>query len=566
MDGAHPLSCGDLLKRYRITARLTQEELAERSQMSVRTIGNIERGSRHAPRRDSVRLLAAALTLSPQEYAVFAAAARESPLSPVPLLGTESPLVELLQSSTTVATNGATSTFATSYAPQRSMRPRLVGRAREVAQLHHHLSSPPGDDPPLLLISGEPGIGKTRLLHEAVARAVGAGWCVLEGSCPWRGGQHPYTPLLEALERHVHRQPPAALRTFLAGCARLVRLLPELVEQAVVTAQPSVLPPEQERRLLFQAVEHYLANVAGPAGTLLVLDDLQWAGADALDLLATLVRSTAIAAATSAAPPPLRIVGTYRSTEVRAMDPLGMVLAELGHVQLVRQLVLEPLPAADARALLGEVLNGEGSAAGDSKARDESARKTLQRAGGVPQFLMSCAQAMRDVAATEGPTAAQNWNGCPPDVVQSIQQRVAVLPEAAPELLSVVAVAGSQASRLLLLEVAAGYERTEGEVIVALEAACKARLLVEVGEQAYAFANDLIREAIVADLSAARRAALHRQVAEAREQMPDRLNSRGGSTCAINAVSRQTRAPAERRNRTSGPAARAGGGKLKMLR
>src|SRR5258708_4639398 len=180
MDGAHPLSSGDLLKQYRITAGLTQEELAERSQMSVRTIGNIERGAPHVPRRDSVRLLAAALSLSPQEYAVFAAAAaRASPPSSVPLLGTESPFVELLQSSATVATNGATSTFATTYAPQRSMRLRLVGRAREVAQLHHHLSSPPGDEPPLLLITGEPGIGKTRLLHEAGAPAVDAGWCVL---------------------------------------------------------------------------------------------------------------------------------------------------------------------------------------------------------------------------------------------------------------------------------------------------------------------------------------------------------------------------------------------------
>jgi hypothetical protein len=202
---------------------------------------------------------------------------------------------------------------------------------------------------------------------------------------------------------------------------------------------------------------------------------------------------------------------------------------------------------------------------GDSKAADELARKTLQRAGGVPQFLVSCAHAMRDAAAIEGPPAAENWNGCPPDVVQSIQQRVAVLPEAAPELLSVVAVAGPQASRLLLLEVAASYGRTEGEVIVALEAAYKARLLVEVGEQAYAFANDLIREAILADLSAARRAALHRQVAEAGEQVPDMLNLRGGRY-AINAVSRQMPAPTERQIRVSGPATRAGGGNLKMLR
>src|SRR5205807_601937 len=77
------------------------------------------------------------------------------------------------------------------------------------------------------------------------------------------------------------------------------------------------LPPEQERRLLDKAVGRLLANVAGPAGTLLLLDDLQWADPDALELLATLVRA--------AAEIPLRVLGAYRDTEVQTNDPLAGV-------------------------------------------------------------------------------------------------------------------------------------------------------------------------------------------------------------------------------------------------
>jgi predicted ATPase len=79
----------------------------------------------------------------------------------------------------------------------------------------------------------------------------------------------------------------------LQGCAWLVRLLPELAVGPIEPLPAWTLPPEQERRLMYAAVERFLANVAGPGGALLVLDDLQWAGPDALELLASVVRSNA---------------------------------------------------------------------------------------------------------------------------------------------------------------------------------------------------------------------------------------------------------------------------------
>jgi hypothetical protein len=82
-------------------------------------------------------------------------------------------------------------------------------------------------------------------------------------------------PTPGALETYVRNQPPARLRSSLQGCIWLVRLLPELADIAGVPMPTWTLPPEQERDLLFSAVERFLANVASPAGTLLVLDDLQ---------------------------------------------------------------------------------------------------------------------------------------------------------------------------------------------------------------------------------------------------------------------------------------------------
>ncbi|HVB09153.1 MAG TPA: AAA family ATPase, partial [Bacillota bacterium] len=259
----------------------------------------------------------------------------------------------------------------------------LVGRQPELALLHAFLAGAdePGPAVPFLLLAGEPGIGKTRLLHAAARQARMQGWTVLEGGCHRRGGQDPYAPLLDALARHLHALTSARLRDAVLGCAWLVRLLPELA--GVLEPLPSApLPPEQERRLLFAAVARLLANVAGPAGTLLLLDDLHWAGADALDLLMALLRSPPMTPARTdggtIGAGGLRVVGAYRDTEVGPADPLGVLLADLAQARLVRHHPLGPLPLADASTLLSHLL---GSGAREDRAVLE---QVLRRADGVP--------------------------------------------------------------------------------------------------------------------------------------------------------------------------------------
>jgi tetratricopeptide (TPR) repeat protein len=368
-----------------------------------------------------------------------------------------------------------------------------VGRGRELALLERYLEgSPAGATPPLLLLAGEPGIGKTRLLHAAVPRAVAQGWCVLEGGCQRRGGHEPYAPILGALQRHLRGRTHAQLRRELSGCAWLVRLLPEVAQGPIEPLPAWAVAPEQERRLMVAAVGHFLGNVAGPAGTLLVLDDLQWAGLDALDLLTALVRA--------AAEVPLLVIGAYRDTEVRPEDPLGILLADLAHAGLAMHHTLDPLtPEEAAQLLAGLLANIEGV--------EPTQQQVVQRAGGVPFFLVSYARGLQT-----GGGGAVPW-----DLAQGLRQRLAALPVGAQELLGVAAVIGRVVPRRLLT---AAVARTEGEVLAALDAVCTAQLVREEGLDAYQFLHDVIREVVEADLGAARRAVLHLRVAEVLERSP----------------------------------------------
>lgn len=528
MATVHLITFAALLKRYRRAAGLTQAELAERAGLSANNVSALERGARLTPRKDTITLLADALGLTSAERASFEAAARGRPAPQASSSGDAA--LDLSRPA------GAPRANANGWLPP------LVGRSRELTRLLRHLSAGTSWSSTLLLLTGEPGIGKSRLLAEVAMRAQAGGWTVLFGRCHRRSGQEPYQPLLGALENVMRREPAARLRAALEGCSWLARLLPELAESGLVAPPRSALPPDQERRLIVAAVGRFLENLCGPAGALLVLDDVQWAGADALDLLAALVRS--------APETGLRLLGAYRSTEVRPEDPLATLLADLAHEDLATQQQLGRLGSRDAAALLqvlltaGEKLGAlpSGDAPSSSEFTTERVdpgaqlhsgiesatilERVLRRAGGVPFYLVSYAQAMQ-LEGPESVVAARSGkhenssdelraSGVPWEVAQGIQVRVAALPSAARDILRVAAIVGREASRSLLLR-ASGAPTDEAALLVALEAAGHAGLLEEVSQDDYGCAHELIRDVVLADLSAARRAHLHRRVAEALE-------------------------------------------------
>ncbi|HEV2236714.1 MAG TPA: AAA family ATPase, partial [Ktedonobacterales bacterium] len=467
MATAQATALGALLKRLRRAAGLTQAELADRAGYSAVYIGMIERGER-LPQTSVLDALAAVLALAPGQRAALLASARAAERPP------------------------------TVGEPASPPGAPLFGRAREVAALERHLK---GKAPPLLLVSGEPGIGKSHLLAEAAARAGAHGLTALAGGCRRRSGQEPFAPILDALEHAMAPLEPESLARSLVGCEWLARLMPELCESGVLRAPATGAPPAQERRLVFRAVRRFLTNLAGLDGTLLVLDDLQWMSPDACDLLAMLARG--------GDGPPLRIVAAYRTAEAGPTSQLATLAAELTREGLASVLALGPLDDTAARALFAALL-------AEHTAPDDALNaRVVRRAAGVPLFLVSCAQAIRT-----GELAPGAERTVPADIAAIVRQRVAQLPPAGPHLMEVAAVIGRPIPRAILMATPGDAAPERGAIIAALEAATQAGLLEEQGDDAYRFAHDLIHEAIIADLSAARRADLHRQVAHALEAAP----------------------------------------------
>ncbi len=484
-------SFAELLRQYRRAAGLSHEALAERANLSARGISDLERGLRRAPRADTVTVLAQALGLSAAEAEVLEAAVvrrRDLPR-------------------TGLANEDARPPLAEDAAPMA--HPPLVGRLGELVLLERHLA---GQGPPVLALSGESGIGKTRLLEEAMRRAVIVGWDVVSGGC---GPHHqdPYAPLPRALERHIRAQPVGRRRTILRDCAWLVRMLPRLAADEIDPPPAIASAPDQERRLMVAALGRYLARVAGPAGTLLVLDDLQWAGPDALDVLATLVRSSPGT--------PLRVIAAYRDTDVAPADPLTTLLADWVDTGLGARHAVAPLAADESARLLEALLPRhdrvvDGHTPHGSRELDETRRaRIIARAGGLPFFVISYVRG-RDAQDGEGADAV------PRTVTQSIRKRVAALPAAARAIMEVAAVAGRTISRRVLL---AAAEEADGPGPASarprmIQALHDARLLIEDGPDGYRFPHDLVREVVDGDLEPARRAILHGRVARALEEGP----------------------------------------------
>jgi transcriptional regulator with XRE-family HTH domain len=458
---------GPLVRDLRRAAGLTQEELAARAGLSTRAISDLERGINHTPRPTTLQLLVAALGLAGREREHFHAVARAHEVN-----------------SDGHATNAPPRASDPAAARARGAFAPLIGRAGEVAILEQHLA---GEGPPVLLVAGEPGIGKTRLLQEAAAQAARFQLNVLHGTVLSAGDADSLDPVADSLRRALEHRSPVLLRRDLQGCEALVHMLPELMASGwagTESVREAVNPV-----LAASAVLRFIANTRGPAGTLLTLDNLHEAASPGLALLVRLVKSSTNW--------PVRIVGAYRDGHCNGRDPLSTVLAPLAHEQLVRFLHLPHLSTRQG----AELLSARAMQRGQSI--DPWPAQALHDSGGVPFYLAAWAEDLGS-GQRHGAEAAVPWS-----IQQSVRFRINAGPASVRPLLEVLAAMGGRATRTVLRDVVALPMQ---DLQTAIEWCLAERLLAE-DDQAYDFAYGVIRSAVEFDLSSTRRRSVRRRLA-----------------------------------------------------
>ncbi|TME00880.1 MAG: hypothetical protein E6I80_24170, partial [Chloroflexi bacterium] len=209
------------------------------------------------------------------------------------------------------------------FDPVVSSTSPFIGRRRELSLIWSRFEAVQGGKARVVLLVGELGIGKTRLLEAVAAGAVQDGATVLRGGASESEGMPPYLPFLEALGQYIRVTPPDQLREQVALAPRiLASLLPELalrLDGELPVVYP--LPPEQVRLRLYEAVGTFLERISAPHGLVLMLDDLHWADTASLDLLCYIARHHAKAR--------LLVLGSYREGEINRNPALERTVIEL---------------------------------------------------------------------------------------------------------------------------------------------------------------------------------------------------------------------------------------------
>ncbi len=385
----------------------------------------------------------------------------------------------------------------------------FVGRGPERAMLAGRWSAATGGRGGLLLISGEAGIGKTRLIGELTGQAERGGARVLLGSSTF-GEPLPYQALAEALRAALPLL--VALDVDPLWPAAVATLIPELRARRALTAAalPVLAPldPERERTRLFAGIARCLQAIAAPRPVLLILEDLHWAGSATADLLEFLARALASE--------PVLIVGSYREEETVRAHPLRELRRRLQREDPLSHLALGRLGADAVAALVPQVAGPGGDPHGDVAAQ-------LYRASeGNPFFLGELIH-----ARLERPAGAEVAGDAPgdlaaphlPGVRDLVAARVARLPAESRALAEVAAIAGPEFDVELLCEVSGWDER---QVLDGLDALLDRQLIREVGGHSrldYAFSHHLIQAAIYRGIAPARRARRHRRVAQVLEEI-----------------------------------------------
>src|SRR5436305_1466831 len=352
---------------------------------------------------------------------------------------------------------------------------RMVGRDDELGRLLALLDDAEAGRSVVALVSGDAGVGKSRLVAEATRLAAGRGFTVLSGQCAELGDSVPYLPLADALRSAAQA---GVVRDALSSRPALSMLLPEGGGGLTIDSDRSGLARQQ----MFGGVLGLLTELAAAGPVLLVLEDLHWADTSTRDLVTFLSRMLHRER--------VALIGTYRTDDLHRRHPLRPVVAELLRLPGVIAVDLAPLsPSALAEHL---------TAAAQGRIGATELNDIITRAEGNAYYAEELL-----AASVSGDRQEQSL---PAGLAALLLSRVEQLSDAAQQVLRAAAVAGRKADDELV-QAASGLVSTEYEA--AVREAVTHQLLVPDGTEGYVFRHALLREAVYGDLLPGERTRLH---------------------------------------------------------
>jgi class 3 adenylate cyclase/tetratricopeptide (TPR) repeat protein len=401
---------------------------------------------------------------------------------------------------------GAPLPAALMYAP----RVRFVGREAETALFVDAWTDVANGGHDVLLVAGEPGVGKSRFAAERAWTVHAEGATVLLGRCE-EGVAAPYRPFAETVRQLVDSESLELDVWARTHGPHIDPLLPDVRDRFVGVVPAAESDPETEQLRLFDAVVALFGEATVRVPLLLVLDDLHWADRPSLLLLRHLVRSEALKR--------LLVLGMYRETDLDRSHPLASLLADLRSDERTTRVLLRGLDEVDTRTLV------ESWSGGDID--DDFVRAVHRETEGNPFFVH---QVLTHLAESGAATRrSEGWVvegpidrlGIPEGVREVVGRRLSRLGDSTNRLLGVASVIGREFALDLLCTVS---DVDEDEALDALEPAINARLVEEApgAPGRFAFTHALVRSTLADELLTLRRVRLHQRIGEAIEALPER--------------------------------------------
>lgn len=424
----------------------------------------------------------------------------------------------------------------------REFRSAIVGRQPELDSLRGFLERTRQRDGGVVFITGEAGVGKTRLAEEAAGSAEREGLSVLTVACQDQDRGIPYAPWTRLLRQYVHRSPRTEVfRSAGPFVVALQQLAPELAEKvwlhdpaartggeseavdggdrtavlAVTDAPPDTETPallgqqvEYQRHRFHAAVAGFFRSAAERQGLLLCLDDVGWADGASLELLEAVARVGRGAA--------LGVIGTYRDTHLDENPALQNILLRLERERWTTRLLVAPLPAAEYATFLGLLLQRP-------RVDGDLCELLFAKTRGNPFYTMEILQDLADGGTLVRSGAGWEWSRSveirlPATVGGTIGARLGRLDDPGRRILRVAALLGQEFSHDLLRTIS---EEPAERVVAALDDAVGARLVRERSSPGsgvtHEFAHPLIQEVLAKEVSLLRAQILHLRAAQVLE-------------------------------------------------